>query len=146
MHRTGGRLFPHMCGHRTGKRSSPRVDRTDPCSSALKPRHHDHGRPPRSRNIIHHERYTHYRTACKNYPHHKDTAPFNTVHGRVTATAGDDHTRTCILIDSKGYFWYHGYCVSTTHNVRTCNNTLPVRHKDATRNNPMSGSTKDKPE
>ena len=49
-------------------------------------------------------------------------------------------------IDPKGYCWYHGYCVRTVQNGRTCNNILPGHQKDLTRNNPMSGSTKAKPE
>ena len=54
--------------------------------------------------------------------------------------------RARVPIDPKGYCWYHGYCVRTVQNGRTCNNILPGHQKDVTRNNPMSGITKNKPE
>ena len=90
-HHTGIRLFPHMCNHRTGKHSSPRADRIDPCPSAHKSRHRNHSQPPSSRNDIHHVRYNHYRTARGNYPHHKFTATVNAANGHITPTARNAH-------------------------------------------------------
>ena len=55
-------------------------------------------------------------------------------------------TCACVPIDPKGYCWSHGYRVSTAHNSRTCNNTIQGHQKYATRNKPMGGSTKNKPE
>ena len=49
-------------------------------------------------------------------------------------------------IDPDGYCWTHGYRVSTAHNGYTCNNCAPGHIKEATRANPMGGSTLNKPE
>ena len=54
--------------------------------------------------------------------------------------------RACVPIDPGGYCLSHGYFVSTVHNGRTCDNTLPGHQKYATRNKPMGGSTKKKSE
>ena len=48
-------------------------------------------------------------------------------------------------IDKGGYCWSHGYCVTPLHTSATCNNKKAGHVNAATRENPMSGSTFDKP-
>ena len=53
--------------------------------------------------------------------------------------------RYCVPLDPNGYYWSHGYNIRSAHNGCTCNNTLSGHQKDATRTNPMGGSTNNKP-
>ena len=48
-------------------------------------------------------------------------------------------------IDNNTYCWTHGYCVSATHNSKTCTRRATGHQEEATRSNNMGGSQVGKP-
>ena len=58
--------------------------------------------------------------------------------------SNNSNTRPCSR-DQGSYCWSHGYHVAANHNSKNCRNKKPGHQDEATRDNPMNGSTYGKP-